>query len=106
MKMMRIYDGLTMKNEIDIHCPGVIFAIEFAPDKNAICVSLSDRTILFLDAGTTTYKTVRKIHVPSTQKCLCYVKRKHTLFSAGTDGAIFAWNMNKIFSNDFAEEEA
>lgn len=34
------------------------------------------------------------------------MKRKHTLFSAGTDGAIFAWNMNKIFSNDFAEEEA
>ena len=66
MKVMRIYDGLTMKNEIDITCPGVIFAIEFAPDKNAICVSLSDRTILFFDAGTTSYKIVRKLHVPST----------------------------------------
>lgn len=28
------------------------------------------------------------------------------MFSAGTDGAIFAWNMEKIFSNDFAEDEA
>jgi len=94
-----------MRCELDITCPGVILAIEFAPDKNAICVSLSDRTILFFDAGTATYKIVRKLHVPSTQKCLCYVKRRHILFSAGTDGAIFAWNMNKIFSNDFAEDE-
>lgn len=106
MRFMRIYDGLTMKNEMDIQCPGVILAIEFAPDKNAICVSLSDRTILFYDAGSASYKVIRKIHVPSTQKCLCYVKRKRVLFSAGTDGAIFAWNMEKIFSNDFVEDEA
>lgn len=32
--------------------------------------------------------------------------RKRVLFSAGTDGAIFAWNMQKIFSNDFVEDEA
>lgn len=105
MRSLRIYDGLTMKNEIDITCPGVILAIEFAPDKNAICVSLSDRSIIFYDPSTTNYKTVRKLYVPSTQKCLCYVKRKKTLFSAGTDGAIFAWNMQKIFSNEFVEDE-
>jgi hypothetical protein len=41
-----------MKNEKqDIQCPGVILAIEFLPDKNAICVSLSDRSVLFYDAG-------------------------------------------------------
>ena len=39
-----------MKWEYDILCPGVILAIEFLPDKNAICASLSDRTILFHDA--------------------------------------------------------
>lgn len=105
MKFMRIYDGSTMRNEMDIACPGVILAIEFAPDKNAICVSLSDRTILFYDAGSAAFKIIRKIHVPSTQKCLCYVIRKRVLFSAGTDGAIFAWNMQKIFSNDFVEDE-
>jgi hypothetical protein len=33
------------------------------------------------------------------------VKRKRMLFSAGTDGAIFAWNMDKIFSNEFVEDE-
>jgi WD40 repeat protein len=37
---------------------------------------------------------------------LCYVKRKRALFSAGTDGAIFAWNIDKIFSNEFLEVEA
>ena len=103
---MRIYDAVSMKLDIDIQCTGVILAIEFAPDKNAICVSLSDRTIIFFDASSSAYKIVRKLHVPSTQKCLCYIQRKHTLFSAGTDGAIFAWNMNKIFSSDFAEDEA
>lgn len=106
MKFLRIYNGQTMKFEQDIPCPGVVLAIEFLPDKNAICVSLSDRSILFHDASNQSYKIVRKIHVPSTQKCLCYVKRKRVLFSAGTDGAIFAWNMEKIFSNDFVEDEA
>jgi WD40 repeat protein len=105
MKTMRIYDAFSMKLELDIICAGVILAIEFAPDKNAICVSLSDRTIIFYDASTPSYKIVRKLNVPSTQKCLCYIKRKHILFSAGTDGAIFAWNMNKIFSNDFSDDE-
>lgn len=94
-----------MKNELDIHCPGVILAIEFLPDRNAICVSLSDRSFLFYDSGAQNYKIVRKIHVPSTQKCLCYVKRKKALFSAGTDGTIYAWNIEKIFSNEFVEDE-
>jgi hypothetical protein len=26
------------------------------------------------------------------------------LFSAGVDGAIFAWNLDTLFSNDFAEQ--
>ena len=34
--------------------------------------------------------------MPSTQKCLTYIERKKVLFSAGVDGAIFAWNMNMI----------
>jgi len=41
---MRIYNGLTMKNEIDVKCPGNILAVEFISDKNSICVSLSDRS--------------------------------------------------------------
>jgi WD40 repeat protein len=27
------------------------------------------------------------------------------LFSAGVDGAIFAWNLEKLFSNEFAEQQ-
>ena len=103
MRMMRIYDAFTMKNEGDIQCTNIILAIEFAPDKNAICVSLSDRTIIFFDTSSANYKVVRKLNVPSTQKCLCYVKRKKMLVSAGTDGAIFAWNLDDIFSNEFLE---
>jgi len=106
MKTLRIYNGITMKNELDITCPDTILAVEFLPDKNSIAVSLSNRTILFYDSGAQNYKVMRKIHVPSTQKCLCYVKRKKVLFSAGADGAIFAWSMDKIFSNEFVESEA
>lgn len=50
MKILRVYDGLTMKLEADIDCKQVILSVEFIPDKNAICVSLSDRTFLFFDA--------------------------------------------------------
>jgi len=66
MKILRLYDGLTLKHTNDIVCHGVILAVEFAPDKNAICVSLSDRTIIFFDALSASYKIVRKLHVPST----------------------------------------
>lgn len=51
MKFMRIYNGQSMRHELDIQCPGVILAIEFLPDKNAIAISLSDRSILFYDAS-------------------------------------------------------
>mgnify|MGYP001566819557 CR=1 FL=1 len=40
MKILRLYNGLTMKNELDITCKGVILAVEFIPEKTAICVSL------------------------------------------------------------------
>ena len=36
---------------------------------------------------------------------MCYVKRKRVLFSAGTNGMIFGWNIEKIFSNEYQEEE-
>lgn len=104
MKFVRIYNGLTMKLEITIPCPGVILAIEYVSDKNAICVSLSDRTFLFYDASSASYKQMRKFNLPSTQKCLCYVKRKRILFSAGTDGAVYAWIIDKIFHNDYMED--
>lgn len=65
------------------------------PDKNTLAVSLSDRTIVFFDTQTTN-KIIKQFHVPSTQKCLTYIERKKVLFSAGVDGAIFAWNMNMI----------
>ena len=47
------------------------------------------------------------MHVPSTQKCLTYVERqnKNILFSAGVDGAIFAWNLDILFSNDRNEKQ-
>ena len=105
MKAMRIYNGLSMRWEQDIQCPGGVLAIEFLTDKNAICISTSERIIIFFDASSQNYKTLRRIHVPSTQRCLCYVKRKRVLFSAGPDGAIFGWNMEKVFSNDFVEDE-
>lgn len=99
-----IYDGLTMNHEKDIACPGVILAIEFIPCKNSICVSLSDRTFLFYDASSSAYKQIKKFVLPSTQKCLCYVQRKRLLFSVGTDGAVFAWLIDKIFQNDYFDE--
>lgn len=52
MKNLRIYNGLTMKHEKDILCASVILAVEYIPDKNSICVSLSNRTFIFFDAGT------------------------------------------------------
>lgn len=56
MKTMRTYNGLTLKEEHKIECPGVILAIEYISAKNSICASISDRTFMFYDAGSSTYK--------------------------------------------------
>jgi hypothetical protein len=51
MKVVRIYEATTMQNlpRSEIKCPGVVLALEFCTDKNAIAISLSDRTIVFHD---------------------------------------------------------
>jgi WD40 repeat protein len=89
------------KNAIGgIKCPSKILAIEFIPDRKAVAVSLADREILFYDAGNQFKLMAKRLNVPSTQKCLAYIQRKQCLFSAGIDGAIFAWDMNKLFSKE------
>lgn len=47
--MLRIYEAGSMKWLKDIQCIGVILAIEYCHAKQAIAVSLSDRTIVFFD---------------------------------------------------------
>lgn len=105
LRLIRIYEGKTMKWIKDLVCVAVILALEFCPNKNAIAASLTDRTIIFFDTANPNNKIVRKMNVPSTQKCLNYVESKSTLYSAGVDGAIFAWNLDKLFSNEFQEQQ-
>lgn len=97
MNLVRVYDAGTMQIEKSITCVGEILALEYIEEFHAMAVSLSDRTIIFFDIQNKNNKIVRKLHVPSTQKCLTYIAKKQVLFSAGVDGAIFAWNMNKLF---------
>ena len=95
--------------EYTIQCNGVVLAVEYIPDRHAVAISLSDRTIVFHDI---TNKKLKKLpftlHVPSTQKCLVYIERngRHTLFSAGVDGSIFAWNLDTLFDNEMKEQLA
>lgn len=70
-----------------------------------IAVLLSNKKINFYDPSSKDYKIFRELEVPCTQRCLCYVEHKDVLFSAGTNGAIFAWELGLIFSNEFAEDE-
>ena len=68
-RTLRIYDAKTMKLLKDIHCVGVILAVEYCQNKNSIAVSLSDRTIIFFDTATImnqNNKIDRRLHVPST----------------------------------------
>lgn len=100
-EIIRIYDASKMRQDAKdatITCPSKILAIEYIPDKKAIAVSLSDRSILFYDASNKFKIMQKRLNVPSTQKCLAYIKRKSCLFSAGIDGAIFAWDLTKLFS--------
>jgi WD40 repeat protein len=104
-RIMRIYEGKTMRLKKDKPCDGVILAIEFISKKKMIAVLLSNKKINFYDPSSKDYKIFRELEVPCTQRCLCYVENKDVLFSAGTNGAIFAWELGLIFSNEFAEDE-
>ena len=107
MKDVRIYDAVTMKQEPKISLGHPINAIEFISDRNAIAISLSDLTIRFYEVQNGSNRFLRTLHVPSTQKCLSYVKikdgrkKKELLFSGGTQGAVFAWNIELFFSFDY-----
>lgn len=91
----------------DIKCVAAVLAIEYCHSKQVIAASLSDRTIVFFDTQGQHMKIVRRLRVPSTQKCLTYIERpcKKLLFSAGVDGAIFAWNLDVLFSADRTERQ-
>ena len=74
MHKVFIYDAKSMKIDKTILCAGTILAVEFCTDKNALAVSLSDRTIVFYDVTKhNNQNIVRWLHVPSTQKCLTYI---------------------------------
>jgi hypothetical protein len=42
-----------LAHEYDKPCPAAILAIEFIPDKNQLCVSLSNRSFHFFDTSKT-----------------------------------------------------
>ena len=103
MKEVRLYDAAKMKAEQSIMCSAVINTIEFLPDRKVVSISLCDKTIRFYEIQNDSHRFLRTLHVPSTQKCLSYVfrKGKALLFSGGTQGAVYAWNINLFFSNDY-----
>lgn len=103
MRLVRIYDAAKMKPEPPIQCSDVINAIEFIADRNAIAISLSDKTIRFYEVLNGQHRFLRTLHVPTLQRCLSYVKRrkKELLFSGGTMGTVFAWNIELFFSFDY-----
>ena len=82
-RLIKIYDAPKMRHEISITCSGPILAIEFIADRNAIAISLADLTIRFYEMQNNNYRFLRTLHVPSTQKCLAYVRKKKVLFSGG-----------------------
>ena len=100
-RLIKIYDAQKMWHETDITVTGTILAIEFISDRNAIAISLADLTIRFYEVQNANYRFLRTLHVPSTQKCLAYVRRKKVLFSGGVQGAIFAWDIDKLFEKDY-----
>lgn len=66
-RALRIYGAKTMRLLKDIHCVGVILAVEYCQNMNSIAVSLSDRTIIFFDTATIMNqknKIDRRLHVP------------------------------------------
>jgi hypothetical protein len=113
MKNVRVYRGDDMTFVMDIVCDSNILSIEYCgAEKNAIAISLANRTIVFLD-GSTIAKSkegesgrgtnfMRKLHVPCTQKCLRYIKRKQgdLLFAAAVNGNIFAFNLKALFDHN------
>lgn len=103
---VRVYEAVKMRLESTIDCVHTINAIEFITDRNMIAICLNDKTIRFWEILNGSNRFMRTLHVPSTQKCLSYVKRrrKELLFSGGTQGAVYAWNIELFFSGEYKEQ--
>ena len=63
---------------MSFECTGVILAIEFIQiqQKDCMAVSLSNRTIVFYELMKKKISMIGDFQVPSTQKCLAFIKRK------------------------------
>ena len=102
MKVIKTYSGKTLKKLTEYTCYGCILEIEYIHERYVLAISLSDRGLLFLDIHNPGGKnSEKKILTPDSHHCLEYVKSKRTLFSAGLSGAIYGWNLELIFSNDY-----
>ena len=50
-RILKLYDGVTMKLVYEIICLANILALEFIPDWSMIAISLSDQKLVFYESA-------------------------------------------------------
>ena len=103
MKIIKVYDAKSMRKKLEYVCPICILGIAYIPERCSLAISVSERKLLFRDIDSNKF-IERKIITPDTYHSMVYAKSKRILFTAGLSGAIYAWDLEKIFLNEYKKE--
>ena len=103
MKSLKIYDAKTLKQVYELSIPNTtINTFAYIPQNNSISICASDRFLYFYDCDT--YKLQRRFQLPDIQLLLTYFcNGRKILFSGGSSGLIYGWDIDKIFGDEFLE---
>ncbi|KAF4656370.1 hypothetical protein FOZ61_007020 [Perkinsus olseni] len=96
----------TLDTQAEEEDPCCILCFEYLPEWSTSVIGGSDMTLRFYDcrdlarSNTSTgqgdrarFRLRRKILVPAAQRSICWSRSSQTLFTAGHDGCIYAWDV-------------
>ncbi|KAF4743300.1 hypothetical protein FOZ63_008558, partial [Perkinsus olseni] len=96
----------TLDTRVEDEDPCCILCLEYLPEWNTCVLGGSDMSLRFYDCrdlarsnlstgqgDKARFRLRRKIVVPAAQRSICWSPSSQTLFTAGHDGCIYAWDV-------------
>jgi len=99
MKTVRVYNPATLQKKREHMVNGTILCLEYIDTHNLIAVSLSNRTLVFIESDDYHKKdksAQRKIQCPDSTITMLYLARRGYLFTGGLTGAIYCWDIKLL----------
>jgi len=102
MRALKIYNPSTLKLENCLFVKnGIAIASEYIPEYEKLILTSSDKSMLVFDLGS--FALEKRIVTPESQHTMHWSHSHQVLFSAGMDGKIYGWLIQKLLN--YKEQE-